>query len=152
MILGFKQQFPWKEPTYFREKILAGAGYGPIVSMPMIHTMREDPTNRWKPGRKIDMVYRGAGYKIIAHWNPKIPCLQKCVSVQKIEIKWVPLGGVIVPPPVTELRIFVDGRRLIGEELNKIAINDGFDNIHHFARWFKKDFSGKIIHWTNLRY
>lgn len=92
MTLGFMQQFPWSTkknpaPTNFREKILAGAGFCKLTGdpptrnpdnthswpvklyTPKIHTMCEDPLGRWKTGRKIEMVYRGAGYKILDHFN-----------------------------------------------------------------------------------
>lgn len=36
--------------------------------------------------------------------------------------------------------------------IEKIAINDGFDSVDDFFSWFKDDFTGKIIHWTNLKY
>lgn len=178
MTLGFKQQFPWATkdklaPTNFREKILAGVGYVIFKGAPMsierglsyetfnqfdafqkkIHTMRADPTNRWKAGRKIEMVYRGAGYKIIDYFNKGIPELERCVSVQKVELKWVNLSGIaVVPPPVKELHIFIDGRRLEGKEIWDLAVNDGFTDLADFARWFNKDWEGKIIHWTNFRY
>ena len=104
MILGFKQHFDKKklEPTYFREKILAGVGVitingdninpkGPILQdgfKPKIHTLRLDPHDRWKQGMSIQMVYRGPNYSILDHFNKGIPELEKFVSTQKIEIKW----------------------------------------------------------------
>lgn len=75
MVLGFKKQFPWGEPTYFKEKILIGAGYGP-PHPPKIHTIRADVHNRWKVGQKIEMVHRGANYKIIDRINTAL--CQKC--------------------------------------------------------------------------
>jgi len=187
MTLGFKQKFPWGEPTNFREKILAGAGYvwatmmypqtngnppivgesyaakGPQLYNPKIHTMRADPTNRWKAGRKIEMVYRGAGYKIIDHFNKGIPELEVCTGVQKVKI------SCIVPPPSKKNplsdpetywpKIEVDGR-VIGytddltdkDEVLKFVQNDGFESITQFVMWFNKPWEGKIIHFTNFRY
>lgn len=92
MILGFKQKFPWGEPTYFREKILLPTkprilAYGAAETWyPKIHTMRSDPHNRWKAGRSIQMVYRGPNYSIQDHFNKGIPELEKCVSTQKVKI------------------------------------------------------------------
>jgi hypothetical protein len=188
MTLGFMQKFAWRvngqpEPTKFREKILAGAGYlivgdpngkqeigkaighlealrNPEVGVfqPKLHTIREDKHNRWKPGRKIEMVYRGPKYSILHHFNKGIPELEKCVSVQKIEIKWL----------LQSLTIKIDGLVVFfGDVLEagayrsshdhhlfieKFAINDGFKDSIQFFRWFKSDFTGKIIHWTDLRY
>ena len=36
--------------------------------------------------------------------------------------------------------------------MKDLARNDGFDSIQAFFEWFKEDFEGKIIHWTDLRY
>lgn len=132
MILGFKQYFPWHTekgpaPSNFREKILAGAGYvmvgHPEVKQipmkvnsytehigswkPKIHTMREDPHNRWRAGRSIQMVYRGPKYSILDHFNKGIPELEKCKSVQKVEIKW------IKPEIPTGAEVIIDGRFLL---------------------------------------
>jgi len=153
MTLGFKQKFPWGEPTNFREKILYGVGRAiwitprQIKKYPKIHTMRADPTNRWKAGRKIEMVYRGAGYKILDHFNKGIPELEKCVSVQKIKILVTPYGGALMYDISID-----DGPMLTRAQASVLAVNDGFDSLHDFERWFKKDFTGKIIHFTDLRY
>ena len=36
--------------------------------------------------------------------------------------------------------------------VENIARNDGFDSINEFFDFFDKDFSGKIIHWTDKKY
>jgi hypothetical protein len=180
MTLGFKQQFPWGESTNFREKILAGVGKEiglatsgekfiinswpkeifPNPFTPKFHTFRADPHNRWKAGRKIEMVYRGAGYKILDHFNKDIPELSKCVSTQKIDITIRRTDSI---PQVMNIRIDDKLRFVIPLQPNiKVATpysdymtlirNDGFENLAKFFKWFKKDFSGKIIHWTDLRY
>jgi len=164
MILGFKQQFPWKEPTYFREKILAGAGYGPIVSMPKIHTMREDPYNRWKAGMSIQMAY-GVRTKNYEQFNKGITELEKCVSTQAIKIIWFYKNEYIKTDlPLKQINgphgefnyypaIWIDGRQLLTfGEIITLAHNDGFDSVIDFFKWFNRDWSGKIIHWTDFRY
>lgn len=172
MILGFKQQFPWSTkknpaPTNFREKILAGVGMvnihskaptsvgvlednfsltGNSIYKPKIHTMREDPHNRWRAGRSIQMVYRGPKYSILDHFNKGIPELEKCKSVQKVEIKW------IKPEIPTGAEVIIDGRFLSYDEIDTLAINDGFNSIEDFFRWFRNNWSGYILHWTDFRY
>lgn len=37
-------------------------------------------------------------------------------------------------------------------KIEKLVRNDGFDSVEDFFDWFNKDFEGKIIHWTYLRY
>lgn len=176
MTLGFKQYFPWHTekdpaPTYFREKIqLCGTGAEPgkkvlcdftkgfhkvpqIEIYPKIHTMRSDPHNRWKAGRKIEMVYRGAGYKILDHFNKGIPELEKCVSTQRIIIKdmrHLPIGKRAFGQH--DFLITIDNRMLSFAEQQKLARNDGFNSVEDFFRWFNKDWSGKIIHFTDFRY
>lgn len=200
MILGFMQKFPWTEnkqpvPTNFREKILLGvdryviqddttgiqtvsgkswkAKYvGQIAGIkPKLHTMRLDPHNRWKAGRKIEMVYRGAGYKILDHFNKGIPELEECVSVQDIRINFGPpdnhtntayelsrlckisIGdGLFWIGYVLKNGENVCALRTDREKIEMLAHNDGFANSNDFFRWFKKDWSGFILHWTDLRY
>lgn len=177
MVLGFKQQFPWATkdspaPTNFREKILAGVrsqicdwsydGFpmvhknngGIYCGSPKIHTMREDPYNRWKAGRKIEMVYRGAGYKIIDHFNKGIPELEVCTGVQKIKL-WLTgslgeVGDNGKREQIIRIHAIVDGKRIDNPE--RIIPNDGFEDIIQFNRWFTKPWEGKIIHWTDYRY
>lgn len=166
MTLGFKQYFPWHTeknpaPTNFREKIIERLHENqpnPIVWTPKIHTMRADPTNRWKAGRKIEMVYRGAGYKIIDHFNKGIPELGACTGVQSIHIKHYDDGQVHIS---IDNKIFFWGS-LVHEKfatkeeylvnINSLVKNDGFNSIEDFFRWFNKDWSGKLIHWTDFRY
>jgi hypothetical protein len=33
-----------------------------------------------------------------------------------------------------------------------IARKDGFDTLEDFLDWFSEDFTGKLIHWTDLKY
>lgn len=189
MNLGFKQTFPWGEPTYFREKILLGAGYGILRDtdevdhvikptsihlqviysfgqiVPKLHTFREDKHDRWKAGRTIQMVYRGKNYSIKDHFNKDTPELQKCVSTQKIEIvngnhlshipKKLGFMDCIIVRGVEFHNLWmvsIDGVALVEEDIIKLAINDGFEDAHHFFKWFNKDWEGKIIHWSSLRY
>jgi hypothetical protein len=164
MILGFMQRFPWKEPTYFREKILAGAGRGPIVSMPKIHTMRVDSSGRWKAGMKIQMVYRGPKYSISDHFNKGIPEIESCISTQRVQITWIFKNEYVqtilpckkIKGPHGEFEyypsVWVEDNQLSNTEILMLAINDGFDGLDDFFRWFKNDFTGKIIHWTNFKY
>jgi len=133
MILSFKKQFKPK-----------------ILDETKKHTIREDPHNRWKAGRKIHMA-TGVRTKL---YN----CFMKdvCRLTQRINIKW--------ERGFNEKRIskiYIDGKIFaeeltigyLGEkELYRLAINDGFDTIKEFFEWFDEDFNGKIIHWTDIKY
>ena len=164
MTLGFKQKFPWGEPTYFREKILAGVGIvsingdnisdGPIMKdgfKPKIHTIRAG--NRWKTGNKIHMAY-GVRTKKYDQFNKGITELETCISTQTIKL-WITgsLGQYKEDGKREEiiyLNAVVDGK--IIQQPKLLVHNDGFDSIYQFARWFNEPFEGQLIHWTNFRY
>ena len=38
------------------------------------------------------------------------------------------------------------------DQMETLAIADGFDSIEDFFKYFTNDFTGKIIHWTDLKY
>jgi hypothetical protein len=175
MILGFKQYFPWNgedgkpEPTYFKEKITERFFEdqpNPIVFVPKIHTFREDPHDRWKAGMKVSMVYRGAGYKIIDWFNEGIPELGTIKSIQKIDITYYRIHTKdfplffgreksLTPNPLDFLESNVISIKVDGKETGnyrEIVRNDGFYDINQFKKWFKKDWSGKILHFTDFRY
>lgn len=165
MILGFKKTFPWGEPTNFKEKILAGVGYMQILSgsiggnltvkideRPKIHTIRAG--NRWKAGDLIHMAY-GVRSKNYEQFNKGIDGLQRVVSVQTIRI-----SCVVVPtkrggdPETYWPKIEIDDLEKIKtkDRVVEFVKNDGFDSIPQFCKWFRKDFKGQIIHWTDYRY
>lgn len=126
-----------------------------MKSKPKIHTIRADVKEKWTPGKMIHFQqwtskpYNSKCYQ----FAPVIPC----VSTQKIEIRHNKGGGCDV---------FVDDRHFHYQPALRIddwdcqstnrmlnlAQNDGFSSIEQFFRYFDKDFSGKIIHWTNLKY
>lgn len=170
MILPFSTQLNGN-PTYFVDKIWLGlidrklstidmcrayetarktAGHKPFSIVPhykpKIHTLRDDVKNRWKVGSMIDF-FINARQKSMFRFAPKI----MVVSVQWIEIKWLQKkdstlywyhGGTVC----------IDGVFLDCKQCEQLAVNDGFDSVEDFFAYFNKDFKGKIIHWTDLRY
>jgi hypothetical protein len=122
MIVGFKKQFE-----------------EPILNGTKKHTIREDKKERHGGGATLHLAtgVRTKSYR----------CLKKvlCTSVQKIEIIYV--NGIY-----NDVFVYLDGRELSYDEVTKMAKNDGFNSQDSFFEWFNKDFSGKIIHWTKLRY
>lgn len=130
MVLGFKERF--KEP---------------IMKGVKVHTIREDKHNRWKPGMVIQFA--------IGVRTKKYACFKvgKCVSTQTIHIVYNDHGDC--PPIIVigKVNTFVNTlKTLSAEEVETLAHNDGFDSAAAFFTFFDKDFSGKIIHWTGLRY
>lgn len=117
--------------------------------LPKLHTIREDEKNRWKPGMKIQFVINNRSKNRFQF----APVLQ-VVSIQQILI-------------VSELQngtrwnyVEIDGNMLAASTIERLAKNDGFNNSKEFFKYFCKyddpesraEFSGKIIHWTNLKY
>lgn len=108
-------------------------------SMPKLHTIREDSSNRWRAGMDIHFVINNRT-KNRFQFAPVV----NCVSIQNIEIKYF---KTFVYPEV-----IIDGKMMSYLALGDVAINDGFDSVDDFFAYFNKDFKGKIIHWTDLRY
>ncbi|MBM9499726.1 hypothetical protein JWG44_05610 [Leptospira sp. 201903071] len=133
MVLGFRQKHPRIGPTKFKDKILSGE---------KIHTIREDKSNRWYAGRKIQMAY-GVRTKFYERFYES-----NCISVESIEINWCGLSGFSGMYPDVK----ISGRKLSYSECDELAQNDGFESFVDFIKWFSEDFKGKIIHWTNKRY
>lgn len=166
MILPFSTQINSK-PTYFIEKIWLGLlrshlnliGYHrfrgeaainnvidqwdiPNSIYPKLHTIRDDKNNRWKVGTIIDF-FINCRQKNMFRFAPVLPV----VSVQKIEIIYDKVFGKTLYP-----EILIDNVKLHPMKLDELAQNDGFDTVEDLFAYFNKDFTGKIIHWTDLRY
>lgn len=175
MTLSFSTAWPKSmddlagEPNNFVNKIWAGLiqrkeapAYGEVLYEwgiepsnviglpPKLHTIREDKHNRWKPGVKIHPVINNRT-KDRFQFAPTLVC----TGVQEIHIQHYP--GQILTYVDRQLfgDVFHHGLDDIYEytnDLETLAINDGFPSVEAFFRWFNKDFGGKIIHWTDLKY
>lgn len=160
MILGFSQHFDKAktQPTYFREKILAGCDptkvtviakgeFNPVsLASKMIEIKQMHPKlttiragHRWRPGMSIQMAYgvRSGSYQ---QFNKGIPELSVCKGVQEIEI--LPDLG----------KVAIDGGLVTYAAMEKIAKNDGFESREQFFAWFNKQEVLQLIHWSDLRY
>ena len=181
MILPFSTKFPDGTPTYFIEKIWmelachhpselvtkddyenayfekigANWGYPNVPFFPKRHTIREDLHDRWKPGMKIHMVVFNRSKNRVQF----APVLE-CKSVQYVRIiqdnyltgkENDPCLYIGDQPDYEDCMPFY--YKGYGEtEMEQLAKNDGFNSVEHFFSWFNKDFNGKIIHWTDLKY
>ena len=124
MVLGFKPQF--------KDLIKTGQKK---------HTMREDKHNRWKAGRVIHFA-TGVRTKFYNLFK-----IGECKSVQSIRIDYDYIQSI-----GHCVSVFIDDRSLHPDEIRILAKNDGFEDTSEFFDWFNKDFKGKIIHWTDLKY
>lgn len=114
-----------------------------IRHLPKLHSFRKG--DRWRAGLDIHF-YINARQSTMYNFAPTIPC----VSTQTIHIEQVDdyLNQTIVK---------VDGRFLTIPEQQQLAWNDGFANLVEFWMYFTKEednyqFTGQIVHWTDLKY
>lgn len=123
---------------------------------PKLHTIREDKNDRWKPGVMIDF-FINARQPNMFRFAPRIPV----VSVQKIRIKYTESSS---NTPLIYIEVFGKNdykcldtfnpktKQSSFKHIEELAINDGFETVEDFFAYFNKDFTGKIIHWTDLKY
>ena len=152
MILGFKKQFV---PL--------------ILDSSKIHTIRQDPKDRWKAGNKIHFA-TGTRTKAYSQFKEGV-----CHSVQPILLfnhgnhvycRIGCGGGITVHndcvehhyPDRNEHTLWYKDhlkRQVGGGLLGDICRNDGL-SWEDFKAWFipneNDKFTGKIIHWTDFRY
>lgn len=137
MILGFKTQINGKL-TKFRDKILkhlgdsaidpflariANPGFMQLVHLSIIDstpkklTIRDDPNNRWQAGQRIHFATgaRTKQYNCFA--------IGECKDTKSIVFDI----GISSP-----LQIFINDKRLNGQELAQLAQDDGFEDVKTF--------------------
>lgn len=105
---------------------------------PKVHTIRRDPEGFWHPGMEIAMVI----YKDTSDEFQFAPTLH-CISIQTLEIR---------QSAADRYRVSVDGNILDEQQINTLAINDGFPSAEELLSYFSGNFSGRILHWTALKY
>lgn len=109
------------------------------------HTIRED---------KKDRICGGATLHLAAGVRTKnYRCIKKvlCTGTQRIIIRYNN-DGYHDDFSCQNVIVLVDGRELGYREIDGLAKNDGFENQNDFFKWFKSNFTGKVIHWTELKY
>jgi hypothetical protein len=120
------------------------------VVKPKLHTIREDKNDRWQVGTIIDF-FINVRQKSMFRFAPRLPV----VSVQNIEIIYVPFGDKkqdARPFVKVDGRLIYDVGQTLWSQMKEFAENDGFNTIEDFFAYFDKDFTGKLIHWTDLKY
>lgn len=110
-----------------------------------IHTMREDNNDRWQVGTNIDF-FINARQKSMFRFAPVLPV----VSTQKVSVIYKHPSLFFAQAYPAD--IYVDGEIIPVHNVPEFARNDGFDNTDDFFAYFKENFIGKIIHWTDKRY
>lgn len=180
MTLSFSETINGR-PTYFIEKIWAALinhnddisinhyeeylnahislfnkdfGYNEMMIAPKLHTIREDASKRWREGMDIHFVINNRT-KDRFQFAPVL----KCKSIQYISIPYVDDYPIVHIGDTMESSMPFywenpndneDGYGV--EQMKELAMNDGFNSIEDFFKYFDSDFTGKIIHWTNKSY
>lgn len=171
MILSFSTHLNG-QPTYFVEKIWAGFkandmlfrgaslevkneeylhrfGKSPFECKkkfnPKITTIREDRHNRWTKNTWIDFCINPRSERMF-NFAPRF----RVITIQRVFMTYLPHLG-------NGFEMSIDGKYCCDEAVRTIAQNDGFDSTHEFVNYFIRqmkdgEFSGKIIHWTDLKY
>lgn len=132
------------------------------VVVPKLHTIREDKSDRWDNKKDIHMVINNRTPNRF-QFAPIIPC----VSTERFEVYWKDMEngkrkcqiyiGEVNKKSMKTIECIVwpngdiKGNKNMGMLIG-LSRNDGFDYVAQFLDYFKEDFVGKIIHWTNLRY
>ena len=129
---------------------------------PKKHTIRGG--DRWNAGQVIHFKqWTGEPYNSKTY---NFAPLVRCVSAERVRIRWGEEHGIKTMLVDIEkhnlgrvdwkregwVQFHEDGTTTDWGIMHDLAINDGFDNIEDFAKWFDHDFTGQIIHWTNTRY
>ncbi len=105
---------------------------------PKLHTIRTDRLDLWIEGIDIEPI---TDFDDLSQ-RQFTPTL-KCLSIQQITIT----SNLLLTKEVR-----VADRLLSSQDVEMLAINDGFENAEDFYRYFNSDFHGKLIHWTSLKY
>lgn len=149
ILKGIEQLQPKNESLFFylQEYVMLHRklkkDYKIDVTHPKLHTFREDKNNRWKAGNLIHFnIYTRTKNQF------RFAPVLKCISTQKIEIIWKDPDGFKMAIPC----VYVNNRWMVGEALEQLIYNDGFNSHDEFFAYFNTNFTGKIIHWTNLKY
>lgn len=114
-----------------------------ITGRAKIHTIRKDPTRRWKTGNKVHFC-TGVRTKKYRRFAP----INTVLSVQKIRI-----NHIIVNGDDDYFEVFIDDKLLPWDQVERLAKNDGFNSVSDFFDYFSDlPFEGVLIHWTDLNY
>lgn len=157
MVLGFMKRFPDGTETNFKEKIIHQVwdlGVEPPLFIksetPKLHTIRTDSKKRWKAGIRIHFC-TGVRTKQMDYFAFGV-----CKSVQEVRMTFFDNENRI--PCIVE----IDRKVLEDDDIDKLAINDGFISTDDFLNYFRTSaeemeehypvYRGRLIHWTDLKY
>lgn len=111
------------------------------------HTIREDKNSRWKVGNSIQF-WMGNPRNIHAKNKPHQFGTGVCSRVETIRMDFA------IPEDWQEDVVYIGENIKLKtlDELNALAVNDGFENWSQMKHWFANQdmqFFGKIIFWKD---
>ena len=111
------------------------------------HTIREDKHNRWKVGNSIQF-WMGNPRNVHAKNKPHQFGNGICSRVETIRMDFS------IPEDWQNDRVYIGNDIVLktDDELNALAVNDGFENWEQMKLWFNnsdRQFIGKIIFWKD---
>jgi hypothetical protein len=115
-----------------------------ILEGTKIHTIREDKTNRWKVGRKIQF---WSGNPRNVKNKPYQFATGICTEIKEIKIDFCNEDVLIIGNKFNDIELFCSFRKL-----DDFAKKDGFDNWDNMKDWFYQKypegtvFEMKLIH------
>jgi hypothetical protein len=111
--------------------------WGYAAGRKKFHTIRKNQKGRWKVGNKIHF--------IINSRTPERFQFAPVLTLKKIQTVQVLYNG-----KGENVTVKIDGRLLHDEKIKRLALNDGFESVENFFKWFNEDYEGVILHWTNF--
>jgi hypothetical protein len=170
-VLMISRVFPATHPrrgedTYFREKILAGQGFGPTdfqgdtwpakeTDEKKITTLREN-YDHW--ARRAEKINRGEAVLSLRQWTGSPYNYKRDGSkpieflrLEKIQVQRVAVGHFPIEYKghgTNFIAVSIDEKMV---SIDEVAKNDGL-TVDDFCKWFKKDMVGVIIHFTDFKY
>lgn len=114
------------------------------------HTIRADKHNRWKVGNKIHF-WIGNPRNTRGKNKPYQFGEGICSRVETIKMTF----SIPEDWQIDEVKIGEDIILKTDDELNALAVNDGFENWSQMKLWFDNEdkmFAGKIIFWKDCRW
>jgi len=149
MILGFTKQFPWGEPTMFKEKVLASFLKANVVTddlqilCPKLHSIRAG--ERWAPGMFMHLAYGVRSKNYQCFQLATVKTTQRIIVSNRDKKILVATRGI-------DNAYIIHFKKLKQDQVEQLAINDGFTSVDQFWKWFDHDLSGQIISWTGKLY
>ena len=110
---------------------------------PQYHAIKKDKKKLWKKGLDIHFSQYGRSPDYL-----QITPIIKCTDVQELRVKWNYKFDKAKVIPTVE----INEKELNEEDMECLAIYNGFKNTDRFFKYYPKPYRGRLIHWTTELY